>query len=452
MAGVSGFVRRHGWFGVSAVSALVCVGMVATGASGLRGVPVAASTSRVSVDSTGAQGVSASGGEFNLIVPSISADRRYVVFASDASNLVADDTNSSSDVFVRDRVAHTTRRISVSSTGGQSNGDSTAASISADGRYVAFTSWASNLVPGDTNGQADVFVRDRVTHSTRLVSVSTSGEQGNSFSFEPSISAHGRFVAFSSDAYNLVGGDNNGRYDVFVRDRASHRTRMVSVSTTGTKGSTNSGGPSISANGRYVAFWSISYNLVPGDTNLRYDVFVRDRVRHTTHRVSVSSTGRQGNHDSFEPSISADGRFVAFASLASNLIRGDTKNSWDVFVRDRVAHTTRRVTRGGQSYDGPPMTPSISADGRFVAFASDASNLVGGDTNQVSDVFVRDRVAHTTRRISVSTAGRQGNNVSLAPAISPEGRSVVFDSDASDLVSGDTNGTRDVFVRDRPTP
>jgi Tol biopolymer transport system component len=168
---------------------------------------------------------------------------------------------------------------------------------------------------------------------------------------------------------------------------------------------------------------------------------VRDRFTYTTRRASVSTRGAQGRGDSFEPSISADGRFVAFASLAPNLIAGDTKNSWDVFVRDRVAHTTHRVTRGGQSYDGPPMSPSISPDGRFVAFASDASNLVRGDTNQVSDVFVRDRMARTTRRVSVSTSGAQGNGVSLSPAISAGGHIVVFDSDASNLVTPTARAT-----------
>jgi Tol biopolymer transport system component len=435
-----------------AVPAMVCVVVTAAAASGSTVVRAPASTSRVSVDSHGVQGDSSSGGQFDPIAASISADGRFVVFASDASNLTAGDTNGSTDVFIRDRSAHTTRRVSVSSTGGQSNGASGPAAISADGRYIAFTSVASNLVPGDTNGQADVFLRDRVTHSTRLVSVSTKGEHGDSFSFEPSISAHGRFIAFSSDASNLVAGDNNGRYDVFVRDRVAGTTRMVSVSTKGAKGTTNSGGSSISANGRFVAFWSLAPNLVPGDTNGNYDVFVRDRFTHTTRRASVSTRGAQGRGDSFEPSISADGRFVAFASLAPNLIAGDTKNSWDVFVRARVTHTTHRVTRGGQSYDGPPMSPSISPDGRFVAFASDASNLVRGDTNQVSDVFVRDRMARTTRRVSVSTSGAQGNGVSLSPAISAGGHIVVFDSDASNLVPGDTNGARDVFVRHRLGP
>jgi Tol biopolymer transport system component len=212
--------------------------------------------------------------------------------------------------------------------------------------------------------------------------------------------------------------------------------------------------PSISANGRFVTFDSSASNLVPG---AKGGVFVRDRARRTTSLISVGFRAKPANDGSFEPAISADGRYVTFVSRASNLVRGDTNDVYDVFVRDRVRHTTRRVsvsTTGHQSRQSrfdAFMTPSISAHGRFVTFASTASNLAGADTNRGSDVFVRDTVAHTTRLVSVSVGGGSGNGESRLPAISADGRSVVFSSVASDLVPRDTNNKRDVFVRDLPT-
>jgi Tol biopolymer transport system component len=385
----------------------------------------------------------------------MSADGRFVVFSSDASNLVRPHAKYLSEVFVRDRVAHTTRLISVSTSGQQGNGDSPDASISADGRFVAFDSYASNLVAGASGG-LNVFVRDRVTHTTRLISTSLNGRPANGNSLEPSLSAHGRFVAFSSTASNLVPGETDNRSRVFVRDRVSHTTRLVSVPTKGGSINNESTGASISADGRFVAFSSSASSLV---ARVQGGVFVRDRARHTTSLISVGLRGRPANvAGSFAPSISADGRYVAFVSGGSNLVRGDTNKVVDVFVRDRVAHTTRRMsvsTKGHQTRESrwyPNMDPCISAHGRYVAFVSNASNLVAGDTNQALDVFVRDTVAHTTRLVSVGLKGRLSIGGAELPAISADGRTVVFTSGAPDLVPGDTNNERDVFVRDLATP
>jgi Tol biopolymer transport system component len=379
----------------------------------------------------------------------MSADGRFVAFLSFASNLVPADTNGSDDIFVRDGTTHTTTRVSVSSTGAQGSNASAQPSISADGRFVAFRSFASNLVPGDTNGVLDLFVRDRTTHTTTRISVSSTGAQGNGNSFDPSMSADGRFVAFDSDASNLVLNDTNFADDVFVRDRTTHTTRRVSVSSTGAQGNDGSSDPSISADGRFVAFRSSASNLVPGDTNGVLDLFVRDRTTHTTTRISVSSTGAQGNENSYDPSISGDGRFVAFFSFASNLMPADTNGVPDIFVRDRTTHATTRVSLSSSGAQGDDLSlePSISADGRFVAFDSSASNLVPGDTNGVQDVFVRDRVTHTTTRVSASSSGAQGDDSSFVPSISADGRFVAFDSSASNLVAGDTNAQPDMFVR-----
>ena len=288
-----------------------------------------------------------------------------------------------------------TVRVSVGPGGTQANGRSPGSAISADGRYVVFGSYASNLVPGDTNHLGDVFVRDRATHVTRRVSVGPGGTQANSDSFGGAISADGRYVAFTSYASNLVAGDTNHERDVFVRDRVAHVTRRVSVGPGGTQANSDSFGPAISANGRYVVYESSASNLVAGDTNHVNDVFVRDRMTHATRRVSVGPGGAQADSHTYDPAISADGRFVAYESSASNLVAGDTNQSWDVFVRDRVAHVTWRVSVGpGEAQaNNDSFDPAISADGRYVAFYSYASNLVAGDTNLGAEVFVRDRLA-----------------------------------------------------------
>jgi len=407
-------------------------------------------TQRVSVSSSGVEG----NGTCRRIT-SISAGGRFVAFASAATNMVAGDSNGVLDVFVRDRTTGVTERVSVGSGGAQANGASQDPSISGDGRYVAFQSSASNLVASDTNGRADIFVRDRVLLTTERVSIDSSGAEGNLDSFLPAISTTGRYVAFGSSASNLVVGDTNGFQDVFVRDRQSATTERVSIDSAAVEGNSTSSDPYISADGRFVAFVSSATNLVAGDTNTFLDVFVHDRSGDTTERVSVDSSGVEGNADSSaldRPTISADGRYVAFASQATNLVASDTNSSVDVFLHDRQSDTTERVNldSGGLEGDDYGAYPSISADGRLVAFASPATNLVPGDTNGSVDIFVRDRQTATTERASVNWAGVEGNALSSPfPAISGNGRYVVFHSFATNLVPADTNGTTDIFVRDR---
>jgi hypothetical protein len=407
---------------------------------------IAGTTVRVSVSSSGEQGNDHSWNN------SISADGRYVTFVSYASNLVAGDTNGVPDIFVHDRQTGVTERVSISSSGEQGNfGSSHYSAISADGRYVAFESDASNLVDGDTNGVPDIFVHDRQSGVTERVSVSSSGEQGNGLSIETYISADGRYVAYSSYASNLVDGDTNGAQDIFMHDRQTGVTERISVSSSGEQGNSHSYWPSISADGRYVAFESGASNLVDGDTNGAYDIFMHDRQTGVTERVSVNSSGEQGNSHSFWPSISADGRYVAFESDASNLVAGDTNGARDIFLHDRQTGVTERISvnSSGEQGNGFSAWKYISADGRYVAFESDASNLVDGDTNGVSDIFVHGRQTGVTERVSVSSSGEQGNYGSHFPAISADGRYIAFDSDASNLVDGDTNWFKDVFVYDR---
>ena len=348
--------------------------------------------------------------------------------------------------------AQVSQRVNVDSSGTQANNYSYFTSISADGRYVGFHSYASNLVPGDTNAAEDVFIRDRASGTTTRVSVDSSGIQGNGISSSPSLSADGRYVAFWSYASNLVVGDTNAVQDVFVRDRQSATTVRASVNSSAAQASGSSFDPSISGDGRYVAFVSAATNLVSGDTNGNTDIFVRDLSSGITVRASVDSTGAQAlGGPCLYPSFSANGRYVVFKSDATNLVPGDTNGNSDIFVRDLLSGTTLRASvdsSGAQALGGVSDTASISADGRYVAFGSNATNLVSSDTNTAEDVFLRDLSIGTTARVSVSSSGAQGNQGSSAPSVSADGRFVAFASDASTLVAGDTNGLGDIFVHD----
>jgi Tol biopolymer transport system component len=401
----------------------------------------AATTELVSVDVFGGF---ANGSSF---VQDISADGRIVAFTSFASDLVPGDTNGATnpsaglDVFVRDRSTGTTERVNVSSTGGQANGASLSADLSADGRVVAFPSAAANLVTGDTNDRQDVFVHERRSGATERVNVSSAGAQANSDSFSAVVSRDGRFVAFDSVASNLVAGDTNGRSDVYVRDRRTGVTTSVSAG-----GNGDSFSPSISDDGDQVAFTSFASNLAPGDANGNADVFVHDLRTGTTKQVSVSGAGAPANAASFDVSLTGDGRIAAFSSRATNLVPLDSNGEQDVFVRDERKGTTERVsvsTTGAQA-DGLSQIPALSPDGRFVVFDSFATNLVPGDSPLTPDLFLHERRTGATERVIPDV------HVSGPAALSDKAREVAFATLAPNLVPGDTNGFSDVFVRVRP--
>jgi Ca2+-binding RTX toxin-like protein len=365
-----------------------------------------------------------------------------VAFQSSASNLVPGDTNRDpdsfaiQDIFVRDRLTNTTTRVSLDSAGNQANRFSDRASISADGRFVAFTSEASNLVPGDTNQRNDIFVRDTLTNTTSRVSVDSAGNQQNGSSFfnASSISADGRFVAFESNAGNLVPGDTNGDSDIFVRDTLTNTTTRVSVDSAGNQGNDVSYNPSISADGRFVAFDSFASNIVPGDTNRERDIFVRDTLTNTTTGVSGDSAGNQRNIDSNSPSISADGRFVAFESEAFNIVRTPLIN--DIFVRDTLTNTTTNVSVDSAGNPGEAFNPSISADGRFVAFDSNSSNLVPGQTDDYRNIFVAD--TSSTPNVINGTPGNDNQTGTSGNDIinGLEGDDVLIGLRANDILNG----------------
>jgi Tol biopolymer transport system component len=347
----------------------------------------------ISISTTGTFGNAASGGPSRTV--SISGDGRYVAFESNASNLVQGDTNGASDIFVRDRMSQTTELVSLGNSGNEVSDGCYWPSISDDGRYVVFQSPSMHLVANNTNG--GVFLRDRQLGTTEIVSVSSSGVQADGYSYHASISGDGRYVAFLSTASNLVQVGTNGVAEVFVRDRQLGTTEIVSVSTTGLPAHGNNTAVGISSDGRYVAFASYGANLVPNDLNGSIDVFVRDRLLGTTELASVATNGAQGNSSSgsiFPISISSDGRFVAFSSFASNLVPGDTNNDYDVFVRDRVNGTTEiaSVSTSGAPANQDSFQVAVSADGRFAAFATGSTNLVPGGT-PFGGTLVRDRSA-----------------------------------------------------------
>ncbi|MBZ0320238.1 MAG: hypothetical protein K8L91_27750 [Anaerolineae bacterium] len=404
---------------------------------------------RVSLTSLGAQSQGSMSGA------KMSTDGRFVTFYSGVG-LVPGDGDSTPDIYVFDRQTCEVQLVSVSTAGVKSNGNSFTPSISGDGRYVVYESGATNLVTGDTNNFNDIFLHDRATGTTTRVSVDSSGAQSNDNSYAADISADGRFIAFESRATNLAPNDTNGVRDIFLHNRLNGNTFRVSFSNTGGQATGgNSRYPALSADGRYVAFESDATNLVTGDTNGGTDIFVRDRQANTTTRVSVATGGTQSDNGSYRPRISADGSIVVFTSYATNLVSSDTNGYEDVFVYDFTSATTSRVsvgTGGVETIGGVSQYADISDDGRYVAFESDAENLVSGDTNSSNDIFLHDRTTGITTRVSVGVGGTEANGYSYNATLSGDARYIGFESDADNLVPSDTNSGSDIFVTPRLLP
>lgn len=423
----------------SARSAVLCGAGLAGALSAQAGF-----TERVSVGTGGTQGNGVS------TFGSLSADGRYVAFSSSSSDLVAGDTNRSSDVFVHDRQLQITTLVSRASSGALANSDSLTAAISADGRWVAFESQATNLDPADVNAWIDIYLHDRLTGSTVLVSRGLSGPAGNGESADPTISADGRRIAFESAAADLVAGDTNGRFDVFVFELPAGTVSRASLAGDGTQGSADSGDAWISADGSSVIFTSAAPEFAPLDTNGHHDVFVRVLATGATEVASTSAAGGFGDGPCAYPSCSADGRYVVFSSLAGDLVPFDTNASSDVFVRDRVLGTLERISLGSGSLQGDSgsSNPFLSWDGRFLAFRSYATNFAVPDLNGVPDIFWRDLANDLTLRASISTHDGEADGFNQVFGFSADGRTLAFHSYATNLVNFDTNQSPDVFVRD----
>jgi len=373
--------------------------------------------------------------------PSISADGRYVVFESYASNFApggaADCPGGCSDVFIRDRQTGETNRINITIDGFTSNGSSHTPSISADGRYVVFRYGGS------------IVVEDRQTGIQSFADVSSNGVRGNNTSEKnPVISADGRYIAFLSRSSNLVSGDTGNYYDIFVHDQQTGVTSRVSVSSNGTQANNDSSDFSIGADGRYIVFRSSATNLV--NDSIGAGLFVHDSQTGETSRMGGLSPGG-------EPVISEDGNKIAYTAcvVTGYPPEGGTTGTCDIDVYNRLVGSITRVSNSydGNNSNGFSLRPSISADGRYVSFGSWATNLVSGDTNEQADIFVHDIQTNITSRVSVSAYGGQGDGDSgyYASTISADGNYVAFVSGASNLVSGDINNTYDIFVTQNPS-
>lgn len=464
-------------------------------------------TSRISVATDGRQSTG-----YNHDVATLSPDGRYVAFTAASDELGGRSCGELGGqharchaLYLRDRVTGTTELLLHASPRRPNTQDEEsrqamsrdktsyyhlAPTFSGDGRYISFHSDDPTLVPGDNNGHDDVFVFDRMTHHVERVSVSSSGREGTTDrigaerieyvggSYRSSMSADGRYVVFTSAAEGLVPDDTNHHQDVFVRDRRNGVTERVSVRTGG--GQLNGMSitamlQTISGDGRYVVFTSYAPNTLAEPhaapcTSAACDgrVLVHDRSTRTTTLVARTPDGRPANGPSQEPSISADGRVIAFTSTASDLVAGDTNEIEDVFWLDlRTGRTLRAsVSSTGEQQRTPPVSPgeratlshatrpsvSLSQDGRYLAFSSPADNLAPGDANQAFDVFVHDARTRSTARLSLTDTGGDGDGDSFNPFLSADGRSVVFGSLATNLVSGDTNGKYDLFVHDSAVP
>jgi Tol biopolymer transport system component len=412
-----------------------------------------------------ATGAAGSVGDASSNNSSVSADGRYVAFQSNADDLDPDSNDSFSDIFVRDTVAGTTTLVSraTGAAGVAGDDDSVHPSISGDGRYVAFESDADNLDPDSNDSFSDTFVRDTLTNTTTLVSRATGapGAVGNGGSTDPAISADGQHVSFQSFSTNFSPDDGDAINDIFVRDIQANTTTFVSRSTgvAGPGGDNNSALSSTSADGRYVAFDSFAFNLAASN-NTVFDVFVRDTVGNTTKLMSRATGpgGVPGDGQSVRPSISVDGRYVAYESDADDLDADSNDAVTDVFVRDTVLNITSLVSRAsgaaGAVGDGASAFASISGDGSQVAFHSDADNLDPDSNDSFTDVFVRDTAAGVTTLASRATgaAAAVGDADSLFPAISADAESVAFASDAGNLDPDSNDAVLDVFHRELVDP
>lgn len=382
---------------------------------------------------------------------SISSDGALAVFASAATTLVSSDANSASDIFVYDIDDTTTSRVSVSSAEVEANGASTNPHMAGTaGRFVVFESEATNLIASDTNSQRDCFLRDRELGTTERVNPDRDGGGANAACSTPQVSSDGRYVVFASGATDLVDSDTNGKIDIFLRDRTAGTTTRVSIAADGTQSDADAVAPVISADGAQILFSSAATTLSSLDENSSSQLYLYKLASGELSIVSLRNNQSTvtGNGSSAAASISSDGRYVVFESAATDLITSDTNGVADCFLRDLTAATTTRinVATDGTVANGRCSNPQISGEGRYVVFSSEASNLATGDSDTDGDIFVRDLTRETTTVVSDGVGDVAANGVSSLPTVEADGNRVVFLSAATNLISSDANAVVDAFL------
>lgn len=401
----------------------------------------------VSKNSSGTKGNS------NSEMSDISLDGRYVVFQSQASNLVSGDTNNLYDIFLKDTMTNIVTRVSVDSSGSQSNGHSQDPKISGDGNFIVYMSGATNLVPNDTNGHADIFRYNTTTGITELVSVDESNNQADNGSGYPVVDTEGRFIAFITTSTNLSSVvDTNSVYDVVLKDMATGSATYLSQSDSGVLSNGQSSLPKISCDGRYIAFSSSATNLVSGDTNGKTDGFITDMLGTRT----VANFTLSANQNTYVNDISCDGRYVLYTTTSSNEISGDTNGKSDAFRYNRTNGLKDRVSihENGSAPINDSSGAALSADGRYAIFQSTRSNFFTNSTDNNSnnfvnnDLFIRDMQA-SSMRVLVVKADLQNPTAGTGSVAAFSGTNrVVYDTLGPLLVSNDTDNYYDVYTVD----
>lgn len=406
------------------------------------------SVTRVSTGATGAQG---DGGSFT---PVFSPDGTKVAFVSYADDLVPGDTNGQADTFVKDLTTGAITLVSTSASGVQGDSTSYQPAFSPDGTKLAFTSVSDNLVPGDTNDAYDIFVKDLTTGAITRVSTSASGAQADGYqTTNPVFSPDGTKVAFYSDADNLVPGDTDNTRDIFVKDLTTGAITLVAASPfygqhSGGEQNGSTYAPSFSPDGTKIVFGSTTGG---GAIN---NIYIKDLATGATTLVSDSVSGVHGNGGSYDPVFSPDGTKVAFYTFADNLVPGSANAGiGNIVIKDLTTGVVSLVsanTSGAPQNEGEAQQPVFSPDGTKVAFYSFADNLVPGVNGY--EVFVKDLTTGAVTVASTNSSGTRADGDSEAPVFSPDGTKLAFQSSANNLVPGDTNGDYDIFVRDINPP
>jgi len=446
-------VMRYSFISLTFLAVATAVGLFLANPSRLFAIDASRLT-RASIASDGTEANQDSG------EPQLNADGRFLVFSSSTDNLAPGHKPTSRDIYLRDRLLNLTTVVNRAPDGAPAaGGRSEHPSISDNGRFIVYSSYADNLAPNDANNAADIFLYDREEDRTTCISVSPDGKQADGDSICPTISGNNRWVVYASKATNLTPGDTNAKWDIFVYDRITRATERVSVSTKKEQGNGDSGllGIDIDDNGRYVVFASEATNLAQEDTNGVADIFLRDRFKDTgeTRRVSISSEFRQANGKCFSPSINGRGRYIGYISVAANLVPDDTNGCADIFIFDFSSATTRRIniSTDMEQADQAAGECDLDRSGRFVAFSSAASNLAPNDTGKHADIFLRDRQERVTSRINLAPDGMQADGLSSddrgGVSINADGRFVAFRSVSTNLVAGDANNKADIFIYDR---